>query len=74
LERDKGKFLHFYLLATKCWMTEIMHKSHNGATLRRDMSLESRGADFSAMFRRLCVESDLADGLLRSRAGPAESK
>ncbi len=51
-------FERYYLLATKIWMSDIMQSTEE-TTLRRDMSLESRKLNFSALYRRLCLESDL---------------
>jgi len=64
LENRRERFLRYYLLAVKTWMQEVMGTSADDAEIRRDMSIQSRGANFTTMYRKLCMEADL-DSWLR---------
>jgi len=62
-ENRRERFLRYYLLAVKTWMQEVMGTRDDDAEIRRDMSIQSRGANFTAMYRKLCMDADLDDWL-----------
>jgi hypothetical protein len=67
LQRQRPRFLQYYRLAVKIWMQEMLDSTADEATMRRDMSLDTRRANFGTMFKKLCLEADL-DQTLRSPA------
>jgi hypothetical protein len=65
LQKDEARFLRFYRLASKLWMGQMMDAGGDESEIRQLMSLQSRKADFNLMYKKLCLESDLATKLNR---------
>lgn len=59
LDQHRTEFVHCYTLAVKTWMNEMMDTNSDIHQIRRDMSLHSKGADFTGMYRKLRMELDL---------------
>lgn len=64
LDRRRKRFLRFYCLAVKVWMDTVTStETESEEIIRRDMSRESKRANFVSMFRKLCREADFDDWL-----------
>ncbi|HYT37257.1 MAG TPA: hypothetical protein VEL49_08755 [Ktedonobacteraceae bacterium] len=59
LENQKKKFLRYYLLAVKVWMDVVAPTEAEALEIRRDMSRESKRANFTGLYARICREADL---------------
>lgn len=66
LQKDESRFLRFYRLASKLWMGQMMDAGGDESEIRQLMSLQSRKADFGLMYKKLCLEADLAEKLSRN--------
>ncbi len=60
LENEKKKFLRYYLLAVKVWMDVVAPTEADALEIRRDMSRESKRANFTGLYARICREADLS--------------
>jgi hypothetical protein len=65
LQNDEPRFLRFYRLASKLWMGQMMDAGGDEAEIRQLMNLQSRKADFGLMYKKLCLEDDLAEKMSR---------
>jgi hypothetical protein len=65
LRDDQPRFRLFYRLALKTWMTLMMDAGSDETEIRQLMNLQSRKADFTLMFKKLCLEADVAASLIR---------
>ncbi len=65
LRDDKPRFVLYYRLALKIWMSLMIDAGVDETEIRQLMSLQSRKADFSLMFKKLCMEADLAESITR---------
>lgn len=63
LQQKRAAFLRYHRLAVKIWMQEMLDMNPDDTTMRRDMSLDTRRANFGSMFKKLCLEADLDDTL-----------
>lgn len=59
LKNASDTYSTFYKLAVKLWM-QLMLTNDDEAEVRRDMYLRSKQANFTTMFRKICMEADLA--------------
>lgn len=58
LVNEPDKFIKFYKLAVKIWMQDQLG-DESDAEVRRDMYIRTKAANFTNMFRKLCMEGDL---------------
>jgi hypothetical protein len=58
LKSQAGVFTRFYKLAVKLWMQEMLIDDDE-VQVRRDMSIRSKRANFTTMFRKIRMEADL---------------
>jgi hypothetical protein len=65
LQKEEARFLRFYRLALKIWMGHMMDAGGDESEIRQLMSLQSRKAEFSLMYKKLCLEEDVAAKLSR---------
>jgi len=60
LENRKERFLQYYKLAVKIWMYEMLPSARDDdMEIRRVIGSRSRGANFTNLFRKLCMEADM---------------
>src|SRR5215213_293574 len=59
LKNTPERYSSFYKMAVKLWM-QLMLTNDDEAEVRRDMYLRSKQANFTTMFRKICMEADLA--------------
>jgi hypothetical protein len=60
---DMPKFQKYYILALKIWMSSMMDAGTDEGEIRQLMSLQSRKADFSNMYKKICLEADLSKAM-----------
>jgi hypothetical protein len=65
LRDDRPRFRVYYRLALKIWMSLMIDAGGDEQEIRQLMNLQSRKADFSLMFKKLCLEADVAESLTR---------
>jgi hypothetical protein len=65
LASENEKFLSYYRFALKIWMTAMMDAGNDDGEIRQLMSLQSRKADFSMMYKKLLMEADLASEMAK---------
>ena len=63
LDNRTNRYLRYYTLAVKTWMQEVIDLGADDAEIGRDMYSQSRRANFTNLFRKLCMEADLDDRL-----------
>lgn len=56
-------FTKYYILALKIWMTSMMDAGDDEGEIRQFMNLQSRRADFSNMYKKICMEADLSKAI-----------
>jgi uncharacterized protein (UPF0332 family) len=67
LKTQPDKFISFYEFAVKVWMNEVTDDDDETKILR-DMVNKSRRLKFSLLFRKICMEGDLATRGTRSKS------
>ncbi len=63
LANDVPRFSMYYILALKIWMTSMMDAGGDEGEIRQFMNLQSRRADFSNMYKKICMEADLSKAI-----------
>lgn len=58
LRNKEDLFVRYFQLAVKLWMMEVM-MDEDDSELRRDMYVKSKRANFTLMYRKLCMEADM---------------
>ncbi len=59
------QFSKYYLLAVKIWMGLMMDAGADESEIRQFMNLQSRSANFTQMYKKLCLEADLSQQLTK---------
>ncbi|KAB2932821.1 MAG: hypothetical protein F9K25_06310 [Candidatus Contendobacter sp.] len=58
LKNEQDKFKKFHKLSVKLWMQALLD-DEDDIKVRRDMYLSSKKANFTSLYRKLCIEADL---------------
>jgi hypothetical protein len=61
-------FSNYYMLSVKIWMGLMMDAGSDEGEIRQFMNLQSRSANFTQMYKKLCLEADLNQTLTKQHA------
>jgi hypothetical protein len=62
-DNRKERFIRLYVLAVKTWMQEVMPVEADDPTIQQKMNTNSKRANFTNMYRKLCMEADFDEWL-----------
>jgi hypothetical protein len=62
------EFMRYFVLSVKVWMQDQLSDDVDDVSILKNMSRQSQGANFTNMYRKLCMEADTDNQLQQMRA------